>query len=204
MPSTMVYSGVFLVPSALVSSSIVHSVAIAIPCSSCTNSLNSRASSAPPWAVAKPSKSDLPPQQIPQTLAAVLTQRAEAADVADLIGDFRGIKKRHAAQVLHNAGVILGEQGGIQCPAAVGSMVEADLVGQRGLAGARIPLDDVEPTFEKAATQDGVEPGNAGRHAAVGVGFAHCGGPPMWRGKVTVNRAPPPGASSTAMLPSMA
>ena len=40
MPSTMVCSGVILVPWALVSMNIVHPVAMATACSSCTNSLN--------------------------------------------------------------------------------------------------------------------------------------------------------------------
>jgi hypothetical protein len=45
--------------------------------------------------------------------------------------------------------VIFGKQGDVECPSANGSVVKADLVGQRRLAGAGRALDDIEATLRK-------------------------------------------------------
>ena len=67
--------------------------------------------------------------------------------------------------MLHHARVILGEQGDVERPAAGRDVMEADLVAERGLAGAGRALDDVKAAFEEAAAaQDDIETGDPARH----------------------------------------
>ena len=108
--------------------------------------------------------------------------------------------------MLHHPGVVFGQQCNIQRLAAAGDVIEADLVAEGGLASARRALDDIQASLEKAAPQDGVEAANAARHpiepgnAAIG----HQRFASTQRGKVTLNTEPPPCASSTVIVPSMA
>ena len=149
---------------------------------------------------------DLPAQHIEQTRQSVLAHGAERANVADPVGDECRVEKRHAAHVLHHARMVLGKQGGIDRSPASRRVVEAELVGKRRLARAGRALDDVKPALEEAATQNGVQAGNAGRHPVQRsvVALAQTLAPTVCMGSVTVNRAPPSGASSTVMLPCMA
>src|SRR5450631_2142615 len=99
--------------------------------------------------------------------------------------------------MLHHAGVVLGEQRGVERTAACSDVVEGDLVGQRRFSGAGRALDDVQAALEEAAAEDGVEPGNAARYPVQpgAIGVVHCCLPVTCKGSVTVKRAPPPGAS---------
>ena len=63
--------------------------------------------------------------------------------------------------MLHHAGVVFGEQGDVERPAAAADMVEADLIAEGGLAAAGWPLNDVEAALEEATVQDDVKACNA-------------------------------------------
>jgi hypothetical protein len=66
-----------------------------------------------------------------------------------LVRIFELSKKAHDAQVLHQAGVVFGEQHNVERPAATADMVEADLIAEDGLAAAGWSLNDVEATLRK-------------------------------------------------------
>jgi hypothetical protein len=84
--------------------------------------------------------------------------------------------------------------------------MEAELIAERGFAGTGRALDDVKAAFEEATAQNDIDAGDAARHPLelATNNLAHGRASSPCRGRVTVNTEPPPGASSTLIVPPMA
>src|SRR6185437_10495422 len=151
--------------------------------------------------------SDLPPQQIDDSLQSFALQNAKAADIVETVRNRFFMVEAHRLQVLQHAGVRLGEQRDEGPMATGGYVAEADLVGQDGLARARGALDDVHTAPQQSAAQDPVQAGDAGGYAlelqliAVTCHFDSWGAGVASSGSRTVNAAPLPGVLCTEIEP---
>src|ERR671917_312255 len=87
-------------------------------------------------------RSVLAPEQRDQPGQPLALERAEAADVGDLVRQARRVEEAQGAEVQQHAGVALGQQRGVERPAARGGVAEAELVAEDRLARPGHPLED--------------------------------------------------------------
>ena len=106
---------------------------------------------------------DFAAQQVQHSREAVLLEHTKGADVIEAVGDDRFFEKAELPDMQQHPRMILGQQGDIERAAAVGDMMEADLVAEDRLAGSGRALDDKEPAAQKAAAQNRIQPRHSGR-----------------------------------------
>src|ERR1700730_13055008 len=111
---------------------------------------------------------NLAPQEIDKPLDTVFLKDAEAVHVIETVGNTRRLKERHCLHVLHHAVVRFRQKGDVDRMMPGGGMIEAELVSEDRLARSRLAPHNVNASFEKAPSQNGVEARDAGGHALEG------------------------------------